>query len=123
MMAARWYCVQAAHFIRGWLDLPSLSSMKKSEADLWAREFAETRNVATRTIRKPHGWEPPPPSAEEAGPIEAADSTMYFADFQEGETSVSLDPEESPKLARKHEKMLRNRPPTWHARIMGKDPF
>lgn len=58
-MAARWYCVQWSHPQRGWLDLPSLASKKEKEANASALNFAEEHpGVVTRTIRKPHGWEP-----------------------------------------------------------------
>jgi hypothetical protein len=63
-MAARWYCVQWSHPARGWVDLPSLASKKEKEANDAALVFAEEHpGVVTRTIRKPHGWEPTEPDA------------------------------------------------------------
>jgi hypothetical protein len=58
-MAARYYSVQWCHSKRGWLDLASLASLKKKEAEDASEEFALRWKVATRVIRKPHGWTPP----------------------------------------------------------------
>ena len=57
-MASRYYCVQFCHFKVGWTDLPGLCSKKEKECNDWAKCFAENHQVATRTIRKPHDWEP-----------------------------------------------------------------
>lgn len=115
----RWYCPQAAHHMWGWIDLPSLASTRKREADTQARQFAIGQGMVTRVIRKPHGWEPP---ASPDTPTDAAEVALLHADATEVEP-VQLDPEDSPKRARKHEKALKKRPPTWHTRIVGKDPF
>jgi hypothetical protein len=64
-MPARYYCVQWCHSRRGWLDLPSLASTKEKEAVDASEQFAHEHHVVTRTIRKPHGWTPPPQPAED----------------------------------------------------------
>jgi len=115
----RWYCVQVAHSVHGWIDLPSLASTRKLEAVTLAGTFSEGQGVVTRVIRKPHGWEPPTGSDD---PMDTAETALLHADAVEVEP-VQLDPEDSPKRARKHEKALKKRPPTWHTRITGKDPF
>lgn len=61
-MAARWYCVQFCHSMKGWIDLPSLASKREKEANDAAQKFAEANHVVCRVIRKPHSWEPPEPS-------------------------------------------------------------
>lgn len=64
-MAARFYCPQSCDGRAGWIDLPSLASKQKKEADGAAKEFAETHKRVIRVIRKPHGWIPPINTEEE----------------------------------------------------------
>jgi hypothetical protein len=55
---SRYYCPQWCHDKKGWIDIDSLASKKEKEANDAAKEFAEIHKVVTRTIRKPHGWNP-----------------------------------------------------------------
>jgi hypothetical protein len=54
----RYYCPQVHDNVKGWIDLPSLASLSKKDADAFAKAFAEDHKRVTRTIRKPHGWTP-----------------------------------------------------------------
>jgi hypothetical protein len=57
-MAKRYYCPQFSDFAKGWVDLPSLASLKEKEAVDAAESFAFQNQRITRVIRKPHGWTP-----------------------------------------------------------------
>jgi hypothetical protein len=52
----RLYCPQWCHRTKGWIDLPMLADKQKKPADDAAEEFAQQHKVATRVIKKPHGW-------------------------------------------------------------------
>jgi hypothetical protein len=54
----RYYCPQWCHNRKGWIDLPSLASLKRKEAEDAAEQFAKENLVVVRTIRKPKGWKP-----------------------------------------------------------------
>lgn len=52
------------------MDLPSLASLREKEAVDAAEQFAQEHHVATRTLRKPHGWTPPPTPPEDLPSVE-----------------------------------------------------
>jgi hypothetical protein len=54
----RYYCPQYSDNQRGWVDVESLASKSKKEADAGAKAVAEKLTRVTRVIRKPKGWEP-----------------------------------------------------------------
>ncbi len=54
----RYYVAQWSHFQKGWLNIPGSATLKEKEADRMAEEVARNHGAATRTHRKPHGWEP-----------------------------------------------------------------
>ncbi len=124
MMAARWYCVQAAHY-QGWIDLVSLASLKLKEASDWAKEFAESKQVITRVIRKPHGWEPK--EIVRAEPEDYMTLSRMESASEEIAEKLFLDESRAGALvdgpvSRKHEKARRRQPKTWYARILRDDP-
>lgn len=61
----RYYCPQYSDSRRGWVDVESLASKSKKEADAGALAVAEKLTVVTRVIRKPNGWVPNPDAKAE----------------------------------------------------------
>jgi hypothetical protein len=55
----RLYVAQYCDSRRGWVDMPQTANKKQKEAERAAFEVANKFFVATRTIQKPNGWEPP----------------------------------------------------------------
>lgn len=108
---ARYYIVQAHHSVRGWVDLPSLASLHKAEADRHAVGFSERRKVITRVVRKAHGWVPP----EEALPEPSAA-------HPEAAAPESVEGPEAPlrrqQKAKQRRVTLEARRPTLYDRIM-----
>lgn len=88
--------------MRGWTDLPTLIAEHKAVANNYARSFAEAHHVATRTIRKPHGWVPP----EVAASVEIPSTTINPPKVPEIEPSPTEE-EQLEQLARRHQKFLR----------------
>lgn len=83
--------------MKGWVDLPSLASASKKEADVGAREFAKRFQVVTRTIRKPHGWEP----------IESQPESQPLAPASVQQAPDAWFPDRKAQALRKHSKWLR----------------
>lgn len=116
-MAARWYCVQAAHSVKGWIDFPSLASRKKSEADACAKQFAQERGAVTRVIRKPHGWMP----MDDPALVLAPQLVGLLKQDSEAARDFKASEDKSLAASRKHEKARRRQPKTWYARILRGD--
>ena len=57
-MAARYYVAQVNYDRAGWMDLQGSASQSKKFADDFAEFIAHAYTRHTRTLRKPHGWEP-----------------------------------------------------------------
>ena len=58
-MSKRFYCVQFSHPKQGWIDLPSLASIKENQAINNMNDFSQEHpRTPLRVIRKPHGWIP-----------------------------------------------------------------
>lgn len=105
MRSMRWYCPQACDRQRGWIDLPSLAARKEHEAIrnllTWIKHYQSERGSVpqTRTIRKPHGWEPTetpvrvfaqPTEIEEDSVKEEAKSDVHYIVYYD----TALDPPE-----------------------------
>ena len=80
-MPSRYYCVQVnlpGGF--GWLDLPSLASLSRKEAEANSMAFSEERGRMSRVIRKPHGWDPQElePKKEDPDPVTHEDEESDY---------------------------------------------
>ena len=65
MSKKRFYFVQWCHNTRGWLDVPRMAFKKLKPANDMAKEYAKKTGAVTRVIRKPKGWKPKFPCAED----------------------------------------------------------
>ena len=114
---ARYYCVQASHPVRGWVDLPSLASLKQKEAERDAEEFARRAKAVARVIRKPHGWVPfvsaslDEPISQVLAPVEIQ-AAGVAPGWVSGEERVAAL-RQAEKLRRREAGRQRRRPTRW----------